>query len=159
MNNNNYSNNSNNSGFNRPNFNTPYLSQDAKSKLFEGGDGGGRKWGSPPQDTEYTRHFNNEQLLDKQKDVMADQDKLLDSLSNSIMRQKDIAITIGNEAEKQGIMLDDLNDHVDGTSTKIRNASRGILRLTKDSKTTGHWICICVLILVLIVVIALAAST
>ncbi|GAM26761.1 hypothetical protein SAMD00019534_099360, partial [Acytostelium subglobosum LB1] len=90
--------------------------------------------------------------------IVVDQDKLLDSLSYSVTRQKEIAINIGREAESQGIMLDDLNSHVDTTTAKLKNATRGVVRLAQESRTTGHWICICILLVVLILVSALAMS-
>ncbi|GAM21962.1 hypothetical protein SAMD00019534_051370, partial [Acytostelium subglobosum LB1] len=87
-----------------------------------------------------------------------EQDKILDTLSYSITRQKELAIAIGNEAESQGVLLDDINDHVDSTSARLRNATKSVVRLTQDAKTTGLWATICFLIIALIIVSAVAMA-
>ncbi|GAM21963.1 hypothetical protein SAMD00019534_051380 [Acytostelium subglobosum LB1] len=58
----------------KPSINTPYLSEDAKKKLLFGDDngeraGGARRWGGA-KESEYTSQLNNQQLMDKQNDVM-----------------------------------------------------------------------------------------
>ncbi|EGG25332.1 syntaxin 8 [Cavenderia fasciculata] len=155
-------NNNNNNNSNKPNFNQPYLSDAAKSALlFEGAtnnnnNNGNRKWGV--KETEESSSYSNNQILDRNTQVMKEQDQLLDSLSYSVTRQKELAIGIGSEAESQSIMLDDLNSHVDSTHGRLRNANKSLVRLTQDAKTTPYWIIICVLFLVLIVVSVLAMA-
>jgi len=50
---------------------------------------------------------------------MQDQDKLLDILGQSVDRQKEIAISIGREADEQSDLISDLNDEVRSTHTRV----------------------------------------
>eukprot|EP01132_Coremiostelium_polycephalum_P001079 gene1079-1367_t len=138
---------------------TPYFSENARQALFEGREGynnnNSRKWG---QETEQTSQYTNQQILDRQKQEMLDQDKHLDALSYSVGRTKEMAIQIGTTADQHSKMLDELDIHVDSTTGRLKNATKNVIKITNQSKTTGYWIAICILFLVLIVVIALATS-
>lgn len=49
----------------------------------------------------YTRDISSDQLLLQQDKILVDQDKGIETLSTIIRSQKQIAITIGNEVDKQ----------------------------------------------------------
>ncbi|KAN0015314.1 hypothetical protein ACTFIU_008041 [Dictyostelium citrinum] len=146
-------NNNNNNNFNRISSTQPYLSDDARNALFEGKD---RKWGNNSNNKNYDT-LSNQDIFEKQKRDMEDQDKMLDALSGSISRVKDTAITINKTAQEQTDMLDELDVHVDSTSARMRNTTKNLITLTQQSKTTGYWSVICFLLLVLLVVIILAS--
>ncbi|KAM9945619.1 hypothetical protein ACTFIT_003888 [Dictyostelium discoideum] len=150
MNNNNNFNSNFNS--NRISSTQPYLSDDARNALFEGKD---RKWGNNNNNNYDT--LSNQDVFEKQKRDMEEQDKMLDALSGSISRVKDTAITINKTAQEQTDMLDELDVHVDSTSARMRNTTKNLITLTQQSKTTGYWSVICFLLLVLLVIIILAS--
>ena len=56
-----------------------------------------------PQETSYTAAMSNEQVLQYQDRMIADQDRGLENLSAIIGNQKRIATTIGNERQKEAI--------------------------------------------------------
>ncbi|KAN0035120.1 hypothetical protein ACTA71_004379 [Dictyostelium dimigraforme] len=147
--NNNFSNNFNN----KISSTQPYLSDDARNALFEGKDNN-RKWGNNNKNYDT---LSNQDIFEKQKRDMEEQDKMLDSLSGSISRVKDTAITINKTAQEQTEMLDELDVHVDSTSVRMRNTTKNLITLTQQSKTTGYWSVICFLLLVLLVVTILAS--
>lgn len=74
----------------------------------------------------------------------------------SVGRQKEIALEIGKEADEQNRLLEELDDKVDNTSAKVRNATRRVMRVAKAESTKAMWACICILVLGLIVVSFLA---
>ncbi|KAF2075095.1 hypothetical protein CYY_003615 [Polysphondylium violaceum] len=148
-----------NNNNNRPNPASPYLSDNARNALFDN-DGIGtssRKWGGGRDQSAYS-NMSNREILDGQKKTMDDQDKHLDSLSHSIGRTKEMAIEIGKTAEDHSRMLDELDVHVDSTSARLSNATRSVISLARETKTTGYWVTICLLFLALIVVSGLAAT-
>eukprot|EP01111_Echinosteliopsis_oligospora_P006039 TRINITY_DN19_c0_g1_i1.p1 TRINITY_DN19_c0_g1~~TRINITY_DN19_c0_g1_i1.p1 ORF type:complete len:149 (-),score=27.29 TRINITY_DN19_c0_g1_i1:63-509(-) len=145
------------SNYNNSNANRDSLFAGSNRDQSRGGGGNGRAWGNEARETSRTEGLDNRQLVDQQRTQMDDQDKLLDALSETIGRQKHIAIEIGKEAETQNLLLDELDVKVTSTNSKIRNATRAIIRVSKDSSAKPFWGCICFLVLVLIVLAFLAA--
>ncbi|KAK5577395.1 hypothetical protein RB653_002336 [Dictyostelium firmibasis] len=156
MNNNNNNNSFNNNFNNKIGSTQPYLSDNARNALFEGKDSN-RRFGGGGNNNNNHDTLSNQDIFEKQRRDMEEQDKMLDSLSGSITRVKDIAITIDKTAQQQTEMLDELDVHVDSTSARMRNTTKNLITLTKQSKTTGYWSVICFLLLVLLVVIILAS--
>ncbi len=66
-----------------------------------------------PQETSYTAAMSNEQVLQYQDRMIADQDRGLENLSAIIGNQKRIASTIGNEVDRQN-----------GKRTEIANSNQ-----------------------------------
>lgn len=119
---------------------------------------GKRAWGQPqekPQDTEFTRNLDNAQLLQLQKDQMGQQDEHLDLLSNSIVKTKEIAVTINTELDVHTRLLDDLADKTNRVNYGIEKEREHIKKVSESAKVCGMWICIVVLI---IIIIAFAAT-
>eukprot|EP00026_Physarum_polycephalum_P013772 Phypoly_transcript_14212.p1 GENE.Phypoly_transcript_14212~~Phypoly_transcript_14212.p1 ORF type:complete len:250 (+),score=47.31 Phypoly_transcript_14212:106-855(+) len=114
-----------------------------------------RAWGAQPQETEETKDLNNAQLLHYQKTVMQQQDDHIDILSASIVRQKEIAVTINTELDVHTRLLDDLDSKTDKTAYGIQAANKRISRVAENSKVGGMW---CVIILLIIFIIVLAAT-
>ncbi|KYQ93126.1 syntaxin 8 [Tieghemostelium lacteum] len=142
---------------NKLNPNQGYLSNNARNALFDS-PVSSRKFGEPSNSNTYNS-FSNQEIFDKQKQQMQDQDAYLDALSGSVLRSKDMAIQIGTTAEQQTKELEQLNVHVDKTSLSLRNATRNVIKLGEQAQTTGYWVTICLLFLALIVVSALAMAT
>ncbi|EGC35709.1 hypothetical protein DICPUDRAFT_97819 [Dictyostelium purpureum] len=142
-----------NENHNRVNPSQGYLSDNARNALFDG------------KDRRFNNNFNaerdvlsNQDILEQQRKQMDDQDKMLDALSGSVGRVKEIAITIDKTAQEHCEILDELDVQVDSTSARLRNTTKSLIHLTQEAKTTGYWGVICFLILVLIIVIVLAGA-
>jgi len=113
-----------------------------------------RAWGQKIEETEHTKDLSNDQLLSQQKGVMTEQDGLLDALSASVAKQKDIAITIDGELNIHGKLITDLDVKTENTTLLIKNTTKKVDKITEKSKVCGMWICIIILIVVIIVLAA-----
>lgn len=113
--------------------------------------GGRRAWGAQPKETETTKDMDNAQLLQYQKDQMSDQDQTLDILSQSVSKQKEIAVTINTELDVHNRLLDDLDSKVGKTQAGIERENRHIKKVSESAKVGCMWVIIVVLIIIIIV--------
>ena len=72
--------------------------------------------GEHDNDEEDTNHNGNMKLSHKQR--IKEQDSNLDMLGESVQRLGSISLTISNEIKMQNLMLDDLEQNVDGAQDK-----------------------------------------
>ena len=68
---------------------------------------------------------------------MLDQDDSLDRLSESIGRQRELSIQIGDELESQGELLEDLDVVVDRSRSRLDGAKRRLDRFSRKAKDNG----------------------
>jgi syntaxin 8 len=109
------------------------------NEAFSGGGGGG---GGGYEHDAYSR----------QQQVMADQDQGLDILQQSIARQKNIGMAIGNELDDQDVMLSDLSDAMDNTDAKLIRQTNQVIKVTEKAKGMGMCCCIALLVIAVITV-------
>ena len=83
----------------------------------------------PPQETETTRTMNNQEILQMQTSMMASQDQHVTSLCQTVRRQREIGLNIGQELEIHNQLLDDLSQDIDRTGNKLNTAKRQINRI------------------------------
>mmetsp|Transcript_579 Transcript_579/g.688 ORF Transcript_579/g.688 Transcript_579/m.688 type:complete len:227 (-) Transcript_579:1341-2021(-) len=109
------------------------------------------------RETDQTAEMDNQGLLDLQRNIMDDQDAQLEDLSRVVSSTKHISMAIGEELDLQNRLLDDLEDDVDVTDGRLRNATKSIKQLMKKNSTCGFMVAIGLLIagLVLVLVIVL----
>lgn len=73
---------------------------------------------------------------------MQDQDDSLDRLSDSIGRQRELSIQIGDELESQNGLLDDLDGIVDRSRSRLAGARKRLNRFSRKAKENGlFWVC------------------
>jgi len=87
--------------------------------------------------------------------VLQQQDEQLDRLGESIGRQRDLSIQIGDELDDHVQMLDDVEGHVDRHQTRLDGARRqlgNVARRARDNKQLTM-ILILIIILVLLIII------
>jgi syntaxin 8 len=101
----------------------------------------------------YDNDLGLDQIRIQQRQMIEEQDQGLDALSRVVTRQKQIAIDIGNEVTDQNEILDDINDHMDHTNTRLLREKHHIKIVDRKSGTCWMWIVI-VLLAVAIIVIA-----
>lgn len=68
------------------------------------------------EDPEHLKNLESQQVLDYQRDVIKKQDEGLDRISQALDRTKQIGMSISDELDEQNVLLDKLDDDVDGTS-------------------------------------------
>lgn len=88
----------------------------------------------------------------EQKQILQNQDEGLENLSKVISRQKQLAMTIGNELEDQNGILDNIADQMDNNDTRLQRETSNIGDVTVQDSTCGYWIVIISLFVAIIIV-------
>lgn len=111
----------------------------------------------PPAEPEYDHSdLDNVGIHQDHARIMCDQDTQLDRLGESIGRQHQLSIQIGDELESQVDLLDDVDDHTDRSQSRLNRASRRLGRLrTSASKERSGMMTIVGLIIILVVLIVI----
>lgn len=119
------------------------------------GGGGGAVAAAGPggRETEATAELGNRGLLAMQQQVMQQQDDALESLERSVVGTKHIALQINEEAELHNRLLDDLDEAVEGTSSRLAAAQR---RLKLVMRRSGSCKTMFLLFLVAVVLVVVA---
>lgn len=109
--------------------------------------------GPPAQD-----NLDNQQIHAYHSQVLQDQDQQLDRLGESIGRQRDLSIQIGDELDDHIQLLDDVEQHVDRHQTRLDGARKQLGNVARKAKDNKQLTLILVLIVVLILLIAILKS-
>lgn len=99
-------------------------------------------------------HLDNQQIHEYHSQVLADQDEALDRLGESISRQRDLSIQIGDELDEHVQMLDEVDGHVVRHQTTLDKARRNLGNVARSAKDNLSMTIIVVLIVVLVLLIA-----
>ena len=97
--------------------------------------------------------MDNQQVHQYHKQVLREQDDQLDTLSQSIGRQRTLGIQMGNELDEQVEMLDDVERGVDRHSTTLEGARRRLGQVARKSRDNWSWVTIGILIFILVLLI------
>lgn len=118
------------------------------TSLMPGGDGGG------DDEPESATGISTAGLKRQQAEILAEQDRGLDSLHDAIVRQKRIAETIHGEVDGQNALLDDIGDGTDDLHARLITTTEGVRNVTKKDRTCGYWLVIFLLIVVIVIIVA-----
>ena len=80
---------------------------------------------------------SSNEILSQQQQMMLDQDDSLDRLSESIGRQRELSIQIGDELDSQGELLEDIDVMVDRSRGRLDGARRRLDRFSKKARDNG----------------------
>uniref|UniRef100_A0A1B6L4V2 t-SNARE coiled-coil homology domain-containing protein n=2 Tax=Graphocephala atropunctata TaxID=36148 RepID=A0A1B6L4V2_9HEMI len=119
------------------------------------GDMGTTGWASDDDDNAATQPLlqeTNEQIKQHHQQMMQDQEDGLERLSRVISRQKDIAVTIGNEVDFQNELVDNIAERMDRTNVSIQRETTHVQVISRTDNTCGYWIVILMLFVAIIVV-------
>lgn len=100
-------------------------------------------------------NLDNQQIHAYHAQVLQEQDEQLDRLGDSIGRQRELSIQIGDELDEHVQMLDEVEHHVDRHQTRLDGARKrlgAVARKAKDNKQLTT-ILILIIILVLLIII------
>lgn len=101
-------------------------------------------------------HLDNQQIHAYHSRVLAEQDEALDRLGESIGRQRELSIQIGDELEEHVQMLDDVDRRVDrhqGSLDKARRNLGSVARKAKDNMQLTVIVCLIVILVLLIIIL------
>ena len=97
--------------------------------------------------------LDNQQIHAYHKQVLRDQDEQLDSLGQSIGRQRVLGIQMGDELDEQNELLEDVESGVDRHTTTLDRARKRLGHVARKSRDNWSWVTIGVLILILVLLI------
>lgn len=95
----------------------------------------------------------NTDLFEYQNKIIQKQDEDLDNITTTVIGLKKIAKHIGTELDEQNNLLDDMDNDVVYTTTRVNSASRRIDNVAKLANQNKHTICIALLLIILVLMI------
>lgn len=93
-----------------------------------------------------------ETLRSEQTQILKEQDRGLESLSQVIARQKKLALRIGTEIEDQNDIIDNITVQMDSTADRVNAETRHVETVTAKDSTWSLWLIIISLFVAIIVV-------
>ncbi|KPM41191.1 hypothetical protein AK830_g5368 [Neonectria ditissima] len=102
-----------------------------------------------------TVNMSNQQLHQYHSQVLEEQDEQLDRLGETIGRQREISMQIGEELDSHVILLDEVDGLVDRQQTRLDRANRALTKISRGAKENSQMTIIIVLIIILILLIAI----
>jgi syntaxin 8 len=97
--------------------------------------------------------MDNQQIHAYHSQVLADQDEALDRLGESIGRQRELSIQIGDELDEHVQMLDEVDGRVDRHQSTLDKARRSLGNVARSAKDNMSMTIIIVLIVILVLLI------
>ncbi|EQB54624.1 SNARE domain-containing protein [Colletotrichum gloeosporioides Cg-14] len=99
--------------------------------------------------------MDNQQIHEYHSQIMRDQDDHLDRLGESIGRQRELSMQIGDELDSHVAMLDEVDGVVDRHQGRLDRARRQLGKVARDAGESKQMIAIIVLIIILVLLIAI----
>lgn len=119
------------------------------------GSSGSLAAGGGGRETDTTAELGNQGLLQLQTQAMAQQDAELEHLERTVVGTKHIALQINEEAELHNRLLDDLDEAVDGTSSRLAAAQRRIKLVMRRSGSCKSMMLMFLVAVILVVVLVI----
>ncbi|KAK1754359.1 hypothetical protein QBC47DRAFT_461471 [Echria macrotheca] len=98
---------------------------------------------------------SNVQIHAYHAQILAEQDAQLDALGESIGRQRELSMRIGDELDEQVLMLDESERVVDRHQNTLDRARRQVNKFAKSASESRQMVAIVVLIVILVLLIAI----
>ncbi|WVZ15559.1 hypothetical protein V8G54_013125 [Vigna mungo] len=96
--------------------------------------------------------LDNSGLVGLQRQIMkAEQDDGLEKLEETVISTKHIALAVNEELDLHTRLIDDLDEHVDVTDSRLRRVQKNLAVLNK--RTKGGCSCLCMLLSVIGIVV------
>jgi len=106
---------------------------------------------APPDQSDLT----NQQIHQYHKSVIETQNQELDMLGQSIGRQRELTIAIGDELDDQAVMLDEVDERVDRHQNQLTGAQKRLGNFMRKARENWSMTTIVVLIIVLVLLIVI----
>lgn len=94
---------------------------------------------------------DNSGLVGLQRQIMKEQDDGLEKLEETVISTKHIALAVNEELDLHTRLIDDLDEHVDVTDSRLRRVQKNLAVLNK--RTKGGCSCLCMLLSVIGIVV------
>lgn len=99
--------------------------------------------------------MTNQQLHQYHNQILEDQDEQLDRLGESIGRQREISMQIGEELDSHVAILDEMDTVVDRHESRLKRATTVLGKVAKGANENKQMTAIVVLIIILVLLIAI----
>jgi syntaxin 8 len=99
--------------------------------------------------------LDNQQIHAYHSQVLAEQDEQLDQLGESIVRQRELSIQIGDELDGHVALLDEIDGHVDRHQSRLDQARKSLGHVARKANDNKQLTTIIVLIIVLVLLIVI----
>ncbi|XAR56747.1 hypothetical protein NMG60_11037332 [Bertholletia excelsa] len=99
--------------------------------------------------------LDNYGVVGLQRQIMKEQDEDLEKLEETVVSTKHIALAVNEELGLHTRLIDDLDQHVDVTDSRLKRVQRNLAILNK--RTKGGCSCMCLLLSVVGIVILIVA--
>ena len=100
-------------------------------------------------------NYSNEEIHQQHAQIMQEQDDQLDRLGESIGRQHQLSIQIGDELEGQIGLLDEVDGHTERHVGRLDRARNRLGRIRRSAKGSSGMMTIIGLIIVLVILIVI----
>ncbi|KAL7130890.1 hypothetical protein ABFS83_13G162300 [Erythranthe nasuta] len=98
--------------------------------------------------------LDNHGVVGLQRQIMKEQDEGLERLEETVLSTKHIALAVNEELDLHTRLIDNLDEHVEVTDSKLQRVQRNLARLNK--RTKGGCSCMCLLISVIGIILLVA---
>lgn len=98
--------------------------------------------------------MDNQQMHAYHNQIMEEQDEHLDRLGESIGRQRELSMQIGDELDNHVAMLDEVDELVDRHQSRLDRAKKVLGKVARAASENGQMTTIIVLIIILVLLIA-----
>ncbi|KAL3733413.1 hypothetical protein ACJRO7_022869 [Eucalyptus globulus] len=102
-----------------------------------------------------TAGLDNQGIVVLQRQVMREQDEGLEKLEETVVSTKHIALAVNEELDLHTRLIDNLDQHVDVTDSRLRRVQKNLAILNK--RTKGGCTCMCMILSVIGIVILVVA--
>jgi syntaxin 8 len=133
---------------------SPTEDDDAVEELF----GRGGRYRDDPSENEYTDqavNMTNQQVHAYHSSILQEQDEQLDQLGESIGRQRELSMQMGDELEAQVELLEETDGLVDRHLSRLDRAQRQLGKVARAAGESKQMMAIVILIVILVLLIAL----
>jgi syntaxin 8 len=114
-----------------------------------------QRYTDEPETPDPTAEMSNTQIHSYHQQVLREQDDQLDTLSESIGRQRQLAMQVGDELEGQVALLDEVDRGVDRHQGRLDGAKKRLRGVSEKAKANWGMTTIIVLIVVLVLLIVI----
>ncbi|KAG7813208.1 hypothetical protein KL921_000754 [Ogataea angusta] len=97
--------------------------------------------------------MSNKQIFMENQQELIDQDEIINSLSQSVNRQHEMSLQIGDEVGDHMVLLDDLESGISRANAKIIRGRSNIDRFRQKLKEHGDWFTIFVLVIIMFILL------
>ncbi|KAH3664133.1 hypothetical protein OGAPHI_004847 [Ogataea philodendri] len=99
--------------------------------------------------------MSNRQIFIENQQELLNQDEIVNSLSQSVNRQHEMSLAIGDEVDDHMVLLDDLETGISRANAKLIRGQSNIARFTRQLKEHGDWFTIFVLVVIMLILLVI----